>query len=69
MNRAKKAKAKKLKRALLITANLRGYKHATECYRPYSGATNGKRTHEMLAYESGFDHGLRDFYLNTRKEM
>ena len=67
MNRVKKAKVKKIKRAPLITANLRGYKHATECYRPYSGATNGKRTPEMLAYENGFDSGLRDFYSNTQK--
>jgi len=66
MNRVQKAKRNKLKRAEAITAHLRGYKHALECYKPYSGATNGLRTHKMLAYEKGFDLGLSEFYLKRK---
>ena len=66
MNRLKKAKRNKLKRALIITANLKGYKHAVECYKPYSGATNGLRTPEMIAYGKGFRKGLSEFYLKRK---
>ena len=62
MNRVNKAKARKIKRAILITAKDRGYRNAVECYHPYSGATNGLRTDEMLAYERGYDIGLRESY-------
>jgi len=67
MNRLKKIKHKKQKRAELITATLQGYRHAVECYQPYSGTTNGIRTPVMTAYESGYDTGLKEFYSSRKK--
>ena len=61
MDRLKKAKAKASKRAALITAKNKGYRNGIECYRPYSGATNGLRTDEMIAYKLGYDLGFNNF--------
>jgi len=58
MNRLRKAKIKKLKRAALITANNKGFRAGYECYTPDSGATNGMGTNDRLAYKSGYDEGL-----------
>jgi len=66
VNRLKKAKRNKLKRALIITANLKGYKHATECYKPYPESTRWLRAPEMIAYAKGFDKGLSEFYLKRK---
>ena len=67
MNRKKLKKIKATNRALLISSYSRGYTHAKECYKPYSGATNGLRTDAMLEYERGFDAGLIDFYSRNKK--
>jgi len=58
MNRLKKAKIKKLKRAALITAYSKGYRTGFAGYKPYSYGTFELGINEMIYYSKGYDEGL-----------